>query len=164
MDYSILRSYSHPSIAGSHSLSLSFSLSLSLSLSPEQAILDQWEGEIRKHVRPGTLSVLTYWGQDQAALQQLQHSQQQPQQGGASGSQPTTTTAPPRTYPIYTAADLAAADVVLTSYEVLRRDLPRDATENEGAESIRGSKRRKKKYPVSEIDTPWLHGSREAVV
>ena len=47
---------------------------------------------------------------------------------------------------VVTAADLAAADVVLTTYEVLRRDIHQQAGPGAGADY---AMRRRKKYEVS---------------
>lgn len=51
-----------------------------------------------------------------------------------------------KTTAVVTAADLAAADVVLTTYEVLRRDIHQQAGPGAGADY---AMRRRKKYEVS---------------
>jgi E3 ubiquitin-protein ligase SHPRH len=66
-------------------------------------ILAQWKEEITRHVQPGALKVVVYDGQPQP----------RPGQKWAAS--------------ITTAADLAAADIVLTTYDVLKKDLHHDS-------------------------------------
>ena len=77
-------------------------------------ILSQWQNEIDKHVVPGALSVITYLGQELAA-----------------SSRPNRMVRP---------EDLAAADVVLTTYDTLRKDLHRNP-DKEAVRSLRYTKR-----------------------
>ncbi|KAL4857890.1 E3 ubiquitin-protein ligase [Chlorella vulgaris] len=80
-------------------------------------ILHQWRDEILKHIQPGSMKLLIYEGQ------------QQPRPGEPSR--------------IITAAELAAADIVLTTYEVLRRDvhLSSDEYASAAARTLRGRKK-----------------------
>lgn len=52
-----------------------------------------------------------------------------------------------RTTPVVTAAQLAAVDIVLTTYEVLRRDVHHQPAAAAGGRSMRG----RKKYEVRRI-------------
>jgi E3 ubiquitin-protein ligase SHPRH len=81
-------------------------------------IVHQWRDEILRHIRPGALKLLVYEGQ--------------PQPGAG------------RTAKVVTAANLAAADIVLTTYDVLRRDI-NHAPDGQGAGH---NLRRRKKYEV----------------
>lgn len=64
------------------------------------SILSQWESEIERHVTPGSLKVMKYLGQPQPV-----------------GSKVFVATTP---------YDIARADIVLTTYDVLRQDLYRN--------------------------------------
>lgn len=66
-------------------------------------ILAQWKEEINRHVQPGALKVIVYEGQPQ------------PRPGQTWSTN------------IITAADLAAADIVFTTYDVLKKDLYHDS-------------------------------------
>lgn len=77
-------------------------------------ILSQWQSEIDKHVVPGTIRVVTYLGQEVAA-----------------SSRPNGMVSP---------QELAAADVVLTTYDTLRKDLHRNP-DKEAVRSLRYTKR-----------------------
>ena len=91
-------------------------------------ILRQWWDEIHRHIQPGALKVIMYEGQ--------------PQPGRTS-----------RCPKIVTAADLAAADIVLTTYDVLRKDLHHDPRNSTSAvEESQRVFRRQKKYEI--IPTP----------
>ncbi len=68
-------------------------------------IRQQWHEEILRHLRPGALKLLVYHGQPQPGLARP---------AGAAG------TGDGR---VVTAADLAEADIVLTTYDALRADL-----------------------------------------
>lgn len=78
------------------------------------SILSQWESEIKRHTVPGSLKVLTYLGQPQPL-----------------GSKILNVTTP---------EDIASADIVLTSYDVLREDLYRNP-DREETKSLRYQKR-----------------------
>ena len=117
-----------------------------------EAIQKQWLDEIERHTAPGALRVVTYAGQKASLLSSaegarprapfrlqpvpstplvgLLHSRQQATRGHARAGMPVT------------AADLAAADVVLTTFDVLRKDVAFEM----GAPSGRSS--RASKYPV----------------
>ena len=60
-----------------------------------------------------------------------------------------------KTTAVVTAADLAAADVVLTTYEVLRRDIHQQAGPGAGADY---AMRRRKKYEVSSCCWAFSNG------
>eukprot|EP00850_Spirogloea_muscicola_P023159 SM000333S12561 [mRNA] locus=s333:34643:42565:- [translate_table: standard] len=98
------------------------------------AILRQWQDEIRRHTRPGSLRVFTYEGMRAAATASSARNRQTA--GTAS-----------------TAAELAAADIVLATYDTLLMDLSHD--DREGAwgslESDR-TLRNRKRYRV--LPTP----------
>ncbi|GAB4820920.1 hypothetical protein N2152v2_007966 [Parachlorella kessleri] len=88
-----------------------------------QPILQQWHDEIQRHIRPGAMKVLIYHGQAQLGPSSYKHS-------------------------LVTAADLAAADIVLTTYDVLKRDLYHNPEGDEAQKALR----HRKKYEV--IPTP----------
>lgn len=103
-----------------------FSCKTTLIVSPE-SILDQWETELQRHVKPGVLKVLQYPG-----VRTLRRSLERLKQPSAE-------------WQVLANAGLylAAFDVVLTTYEVLSADLlylPNDATHER-----RASTRQKKK-------------------
>jgi E3 ubiquitin-protein ligase SHPRH len=84
----------------------------------------QWCDELLKHIRPGTLSVKVYLGQPQAAAVAAAAS------SGSDG--PSAAAIAAGLHPgaevlggdaVVTATQLAAADVVLTTYDVLRKDV-----------------------------------------
>ena len=77
-------------------------------------ILSQWQSEIDKHVVPGSIRVVTYLGQEFAA-----------------STRPNKMVRP---------EELAAADVVLTTYDTLRKDLHRNP-DKEAVRSLRYTKR-----------------------
>ena len=92
-------------------------------------ILSQWEHEIARHVANDDLKVLAYRGQSQAAGQ------------GGDAAQ------------VLTAADLARADIVLTTYDVLRREVHNDADPQAGHSLAKNRPmRRQKRYQI--IPTP----------
>ena len=81
-------------------------------------ILAQWKEEINRHVQPGALKVLVYDGQPQPGFGRNQKWSSQ----------------------LVTAADLAAADIALTTYDVLKKDLyhDSDAATEQGGEQEEG--------------------------
>ena len=95
------------------------------------AIMPQWETELAKHAVPGALRVTIYNGQRQPL-------------GRRSQAQAAATTV--------TAADLAAADVVLVSYDTLSSELHRDVSTGDEEDDVDGSGgralRRRKVFPV----------------
>lgn len=92
------------------------------------SILRQWQDEIERHVIPGTLKVMVYNGQPQPLF----------------GGSHTRIESP------VTAEDLAQADIVLTTYDVLRKDLYHDS--DIAVDSASRVLRHRKKYQV--IPTP----------
>eukprot|EP00887_Chlorella_sp_A99_P002685 scaffold6.g2685.t1 len=91
-------------------------------------ILHQWHDEILRHIRPGNLKVAIYEGQ--------------PQPGAGAGS------ARAGGRCVTTAAELASCDIVLTTYDVLRRDV--NHCPDGGSDGVQ--LRRRKRYEV--IPTP----------
>ena len=97
-------------------------------------ILPQWRAELRRHAKPGAVRVSVYEGQPRDA-------------GGPNGVRlpPFKRTPFKRTRNasdgVVSAADLAAADVVLTTYDVLRGDLHHDPLGDAGARASRHVKR-----------------------
>eukprot|EP00892_Ulva_mutabilis_P001424 jgi/Ulvmu1/11282/UM073_0054.1 len=87
------------------------------------AILKQWQSEIARHGAPGALKVIVYGGQSASCTSSL------------------------RGMPV-TATDLAAADIVVTTYAVLRHDLDFEASATGGSRPTRHAR----KYPV--LPTP----------
>ncbi|KAK9841676.1 hypothetical protein WJX74_009916 [Apatococcus lobatus] len=85
-------------------------------------ILDQWASEIARHTRPGAFKVAIYEGQEARAS-----AQQVSQPGVLRG--------------IVSAQDLAAADIVLTTYDALRKDVHRQADPRLNERSLRRPKR-----------------------
>ncbi|KAK9861981.1 hypothetical protein WJX84_009317 [Apatococcus fuscideae] len=85
-------------------------------------ILDQWASEIARHTRPGAFKLAIYEGQE-AKL-----TVQQAQQAGVLRG-------------IVSAVDLAAADIVLTTYDVLRKDVHRQADPRQSERLLRRPKR-----------------------
>jgi E3 ubiquitin-protein ligase SHPRH len=105
----------------------------------------QWVEELNRHIKPGQVLVKVYLGQPQAAAAAGVGTTASSTGAAAAAAAPAL---PPGTATAggdvaATAADLAVADVVLTSYDVLRRDLaaqPQEMTEGEGR-SMRRPKR-----------------------
>ncbi|BBN01240.1 E3 ubiquitin-protein ligase SHPRH [Marchantia polymorpha subsp. ruderalis] len=94
-------------------------------------ILQQWQEEILRHTNPSSLRVIVYEGVGK----------------GAKIIRSTTKGCP--FLKIVSAHDLAAADIVLTTYDTLRSDLSHDADETQ---SVKRSLRYLKRFPV--IPTP----------
>ncbi|KAK9810177.1 hypothetical protein WJX72_006177 [[Myrmecia] bisecta] len=88
-------------------------------------ILQQWQDEIAKHTQPGSMKVIVYQGQAAKAA------------GSA----------------VVTAKDLAAADIVLTTYDVLRRDVHHQPDPQHDQRTLR----RRKKYEVVPTPLTRLH-------
>lgn len=97
-------------------------------------ILRQWWDEIHRHTHLGALKVMIYEGQPQPGAPRAPTSR-----GGCPA--------------VVTAADLAAVDIVLTTYDVLRRDLHHSPNTRDyhGDATLgqRFSLRRRKKYEVN---------------
>ena len=103
-------------------------------------ILEQWRSELARHAAPGALRVATYEGQPRDF-------------GGPGGWRLGTRRGPA---PV-SAAELAAADVVLTTYETLRRDIHRDPGgpgAEEDDETGRGGGRRRGRRRYEPLPTP----------
>ena len=113
------------------------------------SILQQWQTEIAKHTHPGALKVITYLGQNRTSLDTQTVDQAngdpfavptpQPAEGSKKGS-------PARKgkhsgQGVISAADLAAADIVLTTYDVLKRDVHHQADPELQGKTFRTGKR-----------------------
>lgn len=103
-------------------------------------ILPQWRAELRRHAKPGAVRVLVYEGQPRDAG------------GPNAGKRRTKASFQTDTFQtdkglsnasdgVVSAADLAAADVVLTTYDVLRGDLHHDPLGDVGSRASRHVKR-----------------------
>ena len=108
-------------------------------------ILAQWRDEIDCHLVPGVLKVITYEGQPQPGA-------------GRARQQPK----------LVTAEDLAAADIVLTTYDVLRGDLNHQPNVGEEEDAAAGGvasglRRRRRKYEVMPTPLTRLHFWRVAI-
>ncbi|KZV51925.1 snf2 histone linker phd ring helicase [Dorcoceras hygrometricum] len=82
-------------------------------------ILHQWHGEILRHTKPGSLKVCVYEGVRYTSFSDK---------------------------PAIDIEELLSADIVLTTYDVLKTDLPHDSERHEGD---RRFMRYKKRYPVA---------------
>ncbi|GLI64470.1 hypothetical protein VaNZ11_007743 [Volvox africanus] len=121
------------------------------------AILQQWYDEIRRHVHPGALQVVVYGGQMQPGISRMGHhlvgaftraggnggnaaaataGRRRPVAGGSRGDEVDVAASM-----VVTASDLAAADVVLTTYDVLKRDVARQPDLEVPERSLRHGKR-----------------------
>ncbi len=115
------------------------------------SILQQWQSEIAKHTQPGALKVITYLGQHKTSLDfpSKQTSIEQasaPLTPSAMGSENDAKGRMGRTgkhsgQGVVSAEDLAAADVVLTTYDVLKRDLHHQADPDQQGKTFRTRKR-----------------------
>ncbi|GIL56939.1 hypothetical protein Vafri_12224 [Volvox africanus] len=127
------------------------------------AILQQWYDEIRRHVHPGALQVVVYGGQMQPGISSAGHhlvgaftgaggnggntaaaaaaaaaagGRRRPVAGGSRGDEVDVAASM-----VVTASDLAAADVVLTTYDVLKRDVARQPDLQVPERNLRHGKR-----------------------
>ena len=100
-------------------------------------ILPQWRSEIARHAKPGALRVLVYEGQPRDAGGPVAEAKRRRGASalGGDGS-------------VVSARDLAEADVVLTTYDVLRHDLHHNPSGSEG----RAEGRNRRRYRV--VPTP----------
>ncbi|GIL90673.1 hypothetical protein Vretifemale_18375 [Volvox reticuliferus] len=123
------------------------------------AILQQWYDEVRRHVHPGALRVVVYNGQMQPGVSSAgDHLLGAFTKHGAGGNRENAAAAAEgRRGPVpggsrddeadvaasmvVTASDLAAADVVLTTYDVLKRDVTRQPDLQAPERSFRHAKR-----------------------
>ena len=102
------------------------------------SILQQWQSEIIKHTQPGALKVITYLGQNKTSLESAmlkadeghQRVDAGPIRKGKHSGQG-----------VVSAQDLAAADVVLTTYDVLKRDVHHQADPDSQGKTFRTRKR-----------------------
>ena len=92
------------------------------------AIIKQWRDECNQHVRPGTLKIITYEGQSKRS--------------GAGGSMKG----------VFSAKELADADIVLTTYDTLRTEIDIDTANGHGLAGAERARRYEKKYEV--VPTP----------
>jgi E3 ubiquitin-protein ligase SHPRH len=115
----------------------------------------QWVDELAKHIAPGTLSLRVYVGQSQLSAGAAPDSGAPPRT--AAGARAAATAAVVTSAAaaaaaagrVITAADLAAADIVLTTYDVLSRELALQPGEDEAAGR---TMRQRKRYAV--VPTP----------
>ena len=96
------------------------------------AILGQWVSELQRHSAPGALSLLVYRGQDQRGG------------GGGTSDGYGAVICGPRASggaEVVSAHDLAAVDIVVTTYDVLRADVSRQPELEAHDRELRGAKR-----------------------
>ena len=100
-------------------------------------ILPQWRSEIARHAKPGALRVLVYEGQPRDAGGPVAEAKRRRGASALGGDGE-----------VVSARDLAEADVVLTTYDVLRHDLHHNPSGSEG----RAEGRNRRRYRV--LPTP----------
>lgn len=92
------------------------------------AIMQQWQDEVEKHVRPGSLKIIAYEGQSNKSAA-----------GGTMKG-------------VYSANDLAQADLVFTTYDTLQAEINIDTANGDGLTYAERSRRYARKYEV--VPTP----------
>ena len=109
------------------------------------SILQQWQSEIAKHTQPGALKVITYLGQNKTSLDTgtAKAGEDPPLTGQRAGAGPIRKGRKGKHsgQGVVSAEDLAAADVVLTTYDVLKRDVHHQADPNQLGKTFRTRKR-----------------------
>ena len=119
------------------------------------SILHQWQSEITKHTQPGALKVITYLGQLKTSLDSPAAAPEQLPDGNPSKLPSSSTAVGPGDKSkgragrkgkysgqgVVSAEDLAAADVVLTTYDVLKRDVHQQADPDQQTKTFRTRKR-----------------------
>lgn len=113
------------------------------------SILQQWQSEIAKHTQPGALRVITYLGQHKTSLDQTAAPKGQhvplPASPLGKGDGSKGRLGRHSGQGVVSAEDLAGADVVLTTYDVLKRDVHHQADPELQGKTFRTRKR----YEVS---------------
>lgn len=116
------------------------------------SILQQWQSEIAKHTQPGALKVITYLGQSKTSLDHATASSTGGVEESFGEGRKASEGAVGRGRKgkhsglgVVSAQDLAAADVVLTTYDVLKRDVHHQADPDQQSKTFRTRKR----YEVS---------------
>lgn len=92
------------------------------------AIIQQWRDEVENHVRPGSLKIIAYEGQSNKSAA-----------GGLMKG-------------VYSANDLAEADLVFTTYDTLQAEINIDTANGDGLTYAERSRRFARKYEV--VPTP----------
>ncbi|KAL0019181.1 hypothetical protein WJX77_000293 [Trebouxia sp. C0004] len=110
-------------------------------------ILQQWQSEITKHTQPGALKVITYLGQHKTSLESASIKAPAWQDGSLpasvmGNSEDSKGRAGKHSgQGVVSAGDLAGADVVLTTYDVLKRDVHHLADPEQQSKTFRTRKR-----------------------
>ncbi|KAL3154030.1 hypothetical protein ABBQ32_013581 [Trebouxia sp. C0010 RCD-2024] len=112
------------------------------------SILQQWQSEIAKHTQPGALKVITYLGQSKTSLDHATASSTGGVEESFGEGRKASEGAVGRGRKgkhsglgVVSAQDLAAADVVLTTYDVLKRDVHHQADPDQQSKTFRTRKR-----------------------
>lgn len=112
------------------------------------SILQQWQSEIAKHTQPGALRVITYLGQNKTSLDSVTADAPMGEDLPIDGTQkawegPVTKGRKGKNsgQGVVSAQDLASADVVLTTYDVLKRDVHHQADPDQQGKTFRTRKR-----------------------
>ncbi|KAL0055912.1 hypothetical protein WJX82_005648 [Trebouxia sp. C0006] len=111
------------------------------------SILQQWQSEITKHTQPGALKVITYLGQHKTSLESASAKAPAWQDGSLPASamgnriELRGRAGKHSGQGVVSAGDLAGADVVLTTYDVLKRDVHHLADPDQQSKTFRTRKR-----------------------